>query len=64
MVSSTLPAPGRWSRHQKFLWDLIEKPDTSPAAKWMSYIRCRELWDVFLHLLLHLILHLLLHLLL
>ena len=30
---------GRWARHQKYLWDLIEKPDTSPAAKWMSYIR-------------------------
>lgn len=29
----------RWARHQKYLWDLIEKPDTSPAAKWMSYIR-------------------------
>ena len=29
---------GRFARHQKFLWDLIEKPDTSVAAKWMSSI--------------------------
>ena len=29
---------GRFARYQKFLWDLIEKPDTSVAAKWMSSI--------------------------
>ena len=34
----------RWARHQKYLWDLIEKPDTSPAAKWMSYIRLNKLF--------------------
>ena len=29
---------GRFAKYQKFLWDLIEKPDTSLAAKIVSFI--------------------------
>lgn len=27
--------PGKFAQYQKLMWDLIEKPDTSLAAKWL-----------------------------
>ena len=29
--------PGKFAKYQKLMWDLIEKPDTSLAAKWLKF---------------------------
>ena len=29
---------GKYSKYQKFVWELMEKPDTSLAAKGVSFI--------------------------